>query len=83
MATMSRPRTRRASPVDFSTFRSPVGGGLVRLLLDVLASLCTAVRESLPASEATAGVWLAGFAWAFALHWTLLILVTYLWSVAR
>ena len=53
------------------------------LLWLVVAVIFDGVRETLPDDERTAGVWLAGFAWAFVLFWAMLILTTWLWSVSR
>lgn len=51
----------------------------MRLLCDVALGLLASIRETLPDSEETAGAWVAGFAWAFAIHWVLLITVTLAW----
>jgi len=51
-------------------------------LIALAAGLMSDVRETLPDSEQTAGVWLAGFVWAFVIHWTVLILVTWLHVIA-
>lgn len=48
----------------------------MRLLCAVVAGLRESVRETLPDDEATAGAWVGGFCWAFAIHWVLLITVT-------
>ena len=56
---------------------------LLKLPLTALRYVSEQVRETLPESEKTAGVWLAGFAWSFVLHWLMLVLVTWLWSVTR
>ena len=41
------------------------------------------LRESLPSTEGQAGPFVSGMAWAFAVHWTLLIAITWWWSVTR
>lgn len=53
------------------------------VLIAVAAGLVESVRETLPDSEQEAGVWLAGFVWAMVIHWTALIVVTWLWAVSR
>lgn len=49
------------------------------LLVAIVAGLAESLRETLPDSEQTAGVWLAGFCWAFVIFWATLIVVT-VWS---
>ena len=41
------------------------------------------ILATLPASEDEAGVWLAGFCWAFLIFIALLLLVTMAWAVAH
>lgn len=52
------------------------------LVIEIVYGCYQTVRETLPASHEEAGVWMAGFVWAFCLHWVILIAVTY-WSVTR
>jgi uncharacterized membrane protein required for colicin V production len=42
----------------------------------VIRYLAEQLRETLPDSEETAGIWLAGFVWAFCLHWVIFCAVT-------
>jgi len=41
------------------------------------------ILATLPSSEDEAGVWLAGFCWAFAIFIVILLLVTALWATAH
>lgn len=50
---------------------------MARLVVDIVCGLAESVRETLPSTEDEAGAWLAGFCWAFVLHWVALIAVTY------
>jgi hypothetical protein len=54
----------------------------MKLARDVARGLAESIRESLPADEKEAGPFLAGFCWAFGLHWLLLIVVTWAWFTA-
>jgi hypothetical protein len=51
-----------------------------RRIGSAVSSLAESIRETLPADEREAGVFLAGACWAFVLFWSMLIFVTYLWS---
>jgi hypothetical protein len=46
---------------------------------DLLRGCYATLRETLPDDVSECGVFLAGFTWAFLLHWVVLIIVT--WSV--
>jgi cobalamin biosynthesis protein CobD/CbiB len=48
----------------------------MKLAYEIASAVAESIRETLPDSEATAGVWLAGFTWAFALHWLIVIATT-------
>jgi hypothetical protein len=52
----------------------------MRALASVTRYLVGSIVETLPADEREAGVFLAGMGWAFALFWSMLIFVTYLWA---
>lgn len=47
------------------------------VLLEILKGAWQSFRETLPSTTDEAGPFLAGAAWAFVLHWTLLIAVTF------
>lgn len=51
----------------------------------VVAVLWGGIRETLPDDERSAGPFLAGMAWMFAIQMVLLVLTSYIWllSVAR
>ncbi|HYW25881.1 MAG TPA: hypothetical protein VE953_17035 [Terriglobales bacterium] len=52
----------------------------MRLVAEIVRDVCSDIRATLPADEQEGGAWLAGFCWAFAIHWSLLLLVTYFWA---
>ena len=54
----------------------------MRLLYDVALGLWASLRETFPADDHDAGVFLSGFAWAFVVFWGLVILVTILYAKA-
>jgi hypothetical protein len=47
------------------------------ILLEIVRGAWESVRETWPTSESDAGPFLAGFCWAFCLHWVVLFAVTY------
>lgn len=47
------------------------------MLTEILRGIWESVRESLPTYPEDAGPFLAGFCWAFAIHWVVLIAITY------
>lgn len=47
------------------------------LLRAVVAGLLESVRETLPTDSKEGGAFLAGLCWAFGIHWTLLIAITW------
>lgn len=53
----------------------------MRLACAIAQQIAESIRESLPASEETAGVWLSGFVYAMVLHWVMLVLTT--WAYFR
>jgi hypothetical protein len=53
------------------------------LLWLVVAALLAALREVLPSTEDELAPWFGGFCTSFVLHWVMLILVTWLWSISR
>jgi hypothetical protein len=55
----------------------------MRLARDLALGVAESIRESLPGDEKEAAPFLAGFCWAFALHWGMLILVTWAWVTAQ
>lgn len=60
-----------------ATFR--LYGAILWLVVVVLLG---AIRETLPDDETTAGAFLSGMCYAFVLFWTMLIVVTYAWSIS-
>ena len=55
----------------------------MRLIVEIAAACWESVRETWPTDEHEAGIWLAGFCWAFAVFWTCLFAVTWLYFTAR
>jgi hypothetical protein len=51
------------------------------MLAEILRGLAETIRETLPRSEAEGGAFLSGVCYAFAVHWALLIAVT--WAHCR
>lgn len=56
----------------------PLAQCITRLFADVVRGIWESFRETLPDSEETASAFVSGMAWAFAIFFTLLILVTWL-----
>lgn len=52
------------------------------LPVEILRSLWQSFRETLPADESEAGVFLAGMCWAFVAFFTMLVLVSWLYGKA-
>ena len=55
----------------------------MKMVREIAAGAVESFRETLPSSEAEAGTWIAGFAWAMVLHWAMLSLTTWLWWKAQ
>jgi hypothetical protein len=55
----------------------------MKLARDVALGVAESIRESLPSDEKEAGPFLAGFTWAFVLHWAILVLSTWAWFSAQ
>jgi hypothetical protein len=53
------------------------------ILAELLRGAAETIRETLPGDEREAGVFVAGLAWAFCLHWVVLITVTLAWYAAQ
>ena len=49
---------------------------------EIVSSAWDSIRETLPSDDHDAGVFLAGFTWAFVVFWGLVILVTILYAKA-
>lgn len=47
------------------------------MLIDIVRGLWESIRETLPSTEQEAGAFLSGLCYAFALHWAMLLFVTY------
>ncbi len=54
-----------------------------RLAVAAVAGFCTSVRETLPADEHEAGMFLAGMTWAFVIFMLLLVAVSMAWAQAH
>ena len=54
----------------------------MRLAVEIVRSLASDLRATLPSDEHEAGVFLAGMVWMFVIHWALLIFVSWLWLKA-
>ena len=53
------------------------------LLAAIIAGLAREILETLPSDEQEAGIWIAGFCWAFAIFMVLLLLVSMAWAKAH
>lgn len=51
------------------------------LLAALLGGLATELMQTLPSDDKEAGLWIAGFCWAFAVFIALLLLVTMGWAL--
>lgn len=52
----------------------------MRLAFAIVCGVAESIRETLPSTEDEASAFVAGMAWAFAMFWTCLVLVTLLWA---
>jgi len=55
----------------------------MRLAAEIARGTWESFRETLPSNETEAGAWLAGFCWAFAIFWVILLAVTMAWAAAH
>jgi hypothetical protein len=55
----------------------------MRLLAELARGAAETIRETLPSDEREAGVWVSGLAWAFVLHWAVLLWVTWGYCSSR
>jgi hypothetical protein len=55
----------------------------MRMIGTILLALVNDFRETLPATTDEAGPFMAGFVWAFVIHWVILIAATWAYCSQR